>query len=175
MMVRLRLLAAAHLIAGLIAGLVVLSGLEGGAAMAQEPAYFSDPKSAVAEAAKLLRAEAWAELARYYDLSGTTVPPDTLTSGSFFVRDKPPAVGHPAGFDRYKQPFAPGFSYMTHTSAGDDEVKVTVDIEIDQGGGMIQRGMDTFYLRRSVHGYQLLPNSPDRPADPVPTPPAIVK
>jgi len=175
MTARSRLPAAACLIAGLVAGLLVPSIFEGGGAMAQEPAYFSDPESAVAETARLLRAKAWAELARYYDLSGTDVAPDTLTSGAFFVRDKPPAVGHPAGFGRYRQPFAPGFSYLSHAGAGDDEVVVTVHVEIDQGGGMVQRGLDTFRLRRSARGYQLLPKSPGRRDGPVPVAPSAVK
>jgi hypothetical protein len=36
-------------------------------------------------------------------------------------------------------------------------VQVVVSIEIDQGGGMIQRGIDEFLMRRSEAGYQILP------------------
>lgn len=125
--------------------------------MAPQPAYFTDPKSAVDEIARLMRAKSWTELARYYDLSGTEISIEELNSGRFFVRDKPPAVGHPGGFNRYIQPFAPSFSYFSHQTIGDGMVEVTVDIEIDQGGGMIQRGLESFRMRKSEKGYQLLP------------------
>jgi len=129
-------------------------------AMALQPAYFPDPKTAVAETARLMRARSWAELARYYDLSGTDIAIGDLLSGRFFMRDKPPSFGHPAGFDRYIQPFAPAFSYLSHQSIGDGLVEVTVHVEIDEGGGMVQRGLDSFRMRKSAKGYQLLPKTP---------------
>lgn len=130
-----------------------------GDVMADEPAFFPDPKTAVTEAARLLRSKSWPELARYYDLSGTDVAADTLISGSFFVRDKRPEVGHPAGFWRYKQPFSPSFRYMSHSTVGDDVIEVTVHVRIDQGGGMVQEGRDSFRMRKSESGYRFLPKS----------------
>lgn len=127
--------------------------------MADEPAFFPDPKTAVTETARLLRSKSWPELARYYDLSGTDVAAETLTSGSFFVREKRPEVSHPAGFWRYKQPFAPSFRYMSHSTVGDDEIEVTVYVRIDQGGGMVQEGRNSFRMRKSKSGYRLLPKS----------------
>ena len=132
--------------------------------MAPQPAYFSDPKSAVDEIARLMRAKSWTELARYYDLSGTEIFIEELNSGRFFVRDKLPAVGHPAGFGRYKQPFAPSFSYSSHEVIDENRVEVTVEISIDQGGGMIQRGLDSFRMRKSDKGYQVLPDAIGRPS-----------
>lgn len=147
------------MVIGAIAGVIALGAVSlfnTGASMAQMPAYFSDPKTAVDEIAALLRKNAWAQLARYYDLSGTDVLHDALISGKLFVREKPPEFGHPGGFDRYIQPFAPSFSYMYHQTVEDDLVEVTVEIEIDQGGGMIQRGLDSFRMRKSERGYRLL-------------------
>lgn len=142
-----------------ILGPGALSLFQGEVSMAEEPAFFADPPTAVGEITRLMRGKSWAELARYYDLSGTDIDPDTLVTGAFFVRAERPAVGHPAGFGLYKQPFAPGFSYLSHQTVGENEVEVTVDISIDQGGGMIQRGLDTFRMRQSERGYQILPKN----------------
>ena len=37
-------------------------------------------------------------------------------------------------------------------------IKVNLQIEIDQGDGIQQRGLRSFYLRKSDKGYQLLPS-----------------
>ncbi len=131
--------------------------MHAGTAMADAPKYFTDVKSAVVETARMMRARSWPELAHYYDLSETDIAPGHLESGAFFMRPKPPEIGHPAGFGFYIQPFAPEFSYLSHKTVGSDVIEVTVQIEIDQGGGMIQRGLDSFRLRRSQKGYRLLP------------------
>jgi len=137
------------------------------------PAAFADPRAAVAAAARWLRDQAWVELALRYDLSGTDIPLSSLCTGSFFVRQKPPEVGHPGGFGRYKQPFAPAFSYESHRALGDGLIEVKVHIAIDQGEGMVQRGYDTFRMRRSAEGLRFLPKTPDAqapdpPLEPVP-------
>lgn len=120
-------------------------------------AFFTGPKAAVPLISRHLIEENWLELARYYDLAGTDISPVSLLSGAFFKRETPPEIGHPGGFDKFKQPFSPSFSYSSHRSVGEHEVRVTVSIEIDQGGGMLQQGRDTFTLRKSEPGYRLLP------------------
>ncbi len=122
--------------------------------------YFDNPPQAVIAIKGMLKASAWEELSRYYDLSGTDIDRARLMSGEFFVREKRPEVSHPGGFWRFKQPFSPQFSYLSHSKVSDEIVEVTVQVEIDQGGGMIQRGMDSFQLRKSAEGYQLLPKQP---------------
>ena len=66
-------------------------------------------------------------------------------------------MSHPAGFWKFKQPFSPQFSYLSHRNISEEIVEVTVQIKIDEGGGMFQRGMESFQLRKSSNGYQLLP------------------
>ena len=128
-------------------------------------AYFNNPRQAVDSIRTMLSLKAWDKLSRYYDLSGTDINRESLISGEFFIRNKRPEAAHPAGFWRYKQPFSPQFSYLSHHDISNETVEVTVHIEIDEGGGMIQRGMDKFQLRKSPDGYQLLPKSFPVPAD----------
>ncbi len=142
-----------------IAGTGFLLMMQIGISEAEEMGYFKDPKQAVDSIRTLLLSNAWEELSRYYDLSGTDIDVATLISGEFFIRKKRPEVSHPAGFWRYKEPFAPQFNYRSHRTLTDGIVSVTMGIEIDQGGGMIQRGLNTFPLRKSANGYQLLPKS----------------
>jgi hypothetical protein len=104
---------------------------------------FASPEIAVAELSKLLAARDWRALAACYD-------------------GEPPAVfydeaarGHPAGFDRWRHPFPPGWRYVSHVVEGDVAV-VTVGIEINEGGGMIQRGLREFRMRRTTAGWQVL-------------------
>ena len=137
-----------------------------------EPRFFSNPRKAVQQTAKWLCDESWVKLALHYDLSGTQIPLSSLCTGSFFVRSKPPEVGHPGGFSRYKQPFAPSFSYQSHRTLKSGEIEVKVHISIDQGGGMVQEGWETFSLRRSAKGLQLLPKNPAAPRE-EPTVPSV--
>ena len=106
-----------------------------------------------------MKEQKWAELADYYDLAGTNIDRGELVSGRFFVRTDPPQAAHPGGFWKYRQPFPPGFAFDHAEPSSDDSatVNVTVAINIDQGGGAVQRGVQTFQLRKSDKGYQLLP------------------
>lgn len=127
----------------------------------EDAAYFDSPRQAVDSIKTMLLSSDWNKLSRYYDLRGTDdLDRETLTSGDFFIRKEKPEVAHPAGFWKYKRPFAPQYSYLSHRSLSNDVVEVTVHIEIDEGGGMIQRGMQNFHLQKSSNGYQLLPKSP---------------
>lgn len=118
------------------------------------PRYFGTPQEAVEILGRLLEAEDWPGMGRYYDLSGTGIAPERLRSGESFVRAATPAGGHPAGFSKYLHPFPPGFRYASHRLEGEDAL-VTVSIAIDQGDGMIQRGFHEFRLRRHPAGWQV--------------------
>lgn len=104
---------------------------------------FASPMEAVEELTKLLRARDWAALAACYD-----GPPPAV-----FYDER--VEGHPGGFDRWKHPFPPGFRYVSH-EVTEDVAVVRVGIEIDEGGGMIQRGMREFRMRKTPEGWKVL-------------------
>jgi len=121
--------------------------------------YFSSPAVAVEQIRVMLREKKWAELADYYDLTDSPVDRADLISGEFFYTEEAPLVAHPAGFWKYKHPFAPAFEFKSVKELEEPGVvEVTVAVEIDQGGGMIQRGLQTFLMRKSQKGYQIMPN-----------------
>lgn len=123
-----------------------------------ESTYFASPESAVKEIRIMLRNKDWPKLAMYYDLSDSKIGRATLISGEFFYTDERPESAHPADFWHYKHPFSPAFKYLSSSDVAQVGVKqVTVHVEIDQGGGMIQRGMQTFFMSWSGEGYQILP------------------
>ena len=121
--------------------------------------YFRDGKEAVKVITKLLKEKKWSELARYYDLSGTDIKKENLLSGKFFYHSEAPEVGHPGGFNRYKNPFAPGFVYDGEYKLKENILVIRVTIEIDQGDNMIQTGYDCFGMRKKVLGYQVIPGN----------------
>jgi len=126
--------------------------------VADNSMYFDDPASAVEQIAVMLKAKDWSELARYYDLTDSSINRSKLISGEFFYTDEEPPSAHPAGFWHFKHPFPPAFTY--HSSRDLEEsnrIEVTVQVEIDQGGGMVQCGLQTFLMRKSNKGYQVLP------------------
>lgn len=123
-----------------------------------EARYFSSPQEAVILATELLRKEDWKTLSRYYDLSGSQIDRRELESGRFFVGTERPEGAHPGGFWRYRHPFPPGFMFdRVNATAGSSVIVVVVSIEIDQGGGVKQRGVSEFKMRKSQKGYQILP------------------
>ena len=125
---------------------------------AARPAYFASPDSAVKQIAVMLENKDWSELSRYYDLTGSPIDRATLISGEFFYTDERPDVAHPAGFWHYRHPFPPAFKYLSSRDLEEPGViAVTVEVEIEQGGGMIQRGMQTFLMRKTDRGYQVMP------------------
>lgn len=126
---------------------------------AVNPMYFANPDSAVKQITVMLENKDWSELSRYYDLTGSPIDRATLISGEFFYTDERPDVAHPAGFWHYKHPFPPAFKYCSSRNLEEPGViEVTVEVEIEQGGGMIQRGMQTFLMRKTDKGYQVMPH-----------------
>lgn len=119
--------------------------------------YFDSPEEAVEIARQLMRAKNWSTLALYYDLDGTAYARADLEDGLFFVRRDRPTDGHP-GVWQYRQPFHPAYVFDTAQETEKEGVwKITVRVEIDQGDGMIQRGFDTFEMRKGEPGWQLRP------------------
>jgi len=104
---------------------------------------FASPEAAVAELSKLLAARDWAALAACYD----GAPPAVFYDEA--------AEGHAAGFDRWRHPFPPGWRYLSHEVAG-DVANIRVGIDIDQGDGMIQRGLREFRMRKSPEGWRVV-------------------
>lgn len=121
--------------------------------------YFDSPEQAVTMITKMLRRDDWRALASYYMLEGSTVSRSALVSGDYFIRRDRPEAAHPGGFWRYRHPFPAGFEFgwVKPMNGTDDIIKVNVTIEIDQGGGMMQRGIDTFLMRKSQYGYKIVP------------------
>lgn len=123
-----------------------------------QASYFSSPQEAVRITSKLLIEENWKILTSYYYLENSSPKLlDSLKNGSYFIRTKKPEISHPGVSWKYKKPFPPSFSYYTHLPIDKYKVKVEVQIEIDQGNGMIQKGKSFFYLRKSERGFQILP------------------
>lgn len=124
------------------------------------PLYFPSPAEAVGIITGLLRREDWPTLARYYDLTGSSILLEALTSGRFFLNAARPPSGHPGLPWKYRHPFTPGFTFTeVRPTAVVDVVAVTVGISIDEGGGRIRRGFSEFRMRKSIAGYQVLPDS----------------
>ena len=119
--------------------------------------YFSGPKESVNTISTLLINENWERLSRYYSLDNVDKEViDSLKDGRYFIRNKRPEVVHPADLWKYRKPFPPNYSYLSHNEIAGDTIQVEVYIEIDQGLGMIQQGKSSFYLKKSEKGYQLL-------------------
>ncbi|MCK5075890.1 MAG: hypothetical protein KAR38_05915, partial [Calditrichia bacterium] len=123
--------------------------------------YFSSPEEAVLIITELLKKEDFKTLACYYNLSNSNVKLSELESGDFFIRKKPPEIAHPAGFWRYKHPFAPGFKFAYCQPAKKDGIYIVqVEITIEQGAGSpAQHGYSYFYMTKSSNGWQLLPEN----------------
>ena len=129
------------------------------------PLYFASPEKSVTRTTELLRARNWVELTRYYDLAGSGISRSTLEDGTFFLRTDPPENAHPGGLWKFREPFAPGYAFISaEPSKSPGVVDVTVGIAIDEGGGLVQRGRMTYQFRKTIAGYQLLPKTPGDPA-----------
>ena len=138
---------------------VLVAGCGQSATSSDAGKYFASPKAAVKQITVMLEEKNWPELAKYYDLLDSPVDRAELVNGEFFYTEERPEVAHPAGFWKYKHPFAPAFEFKsTRDLEKPGVIEVTVEVEIDQGGGMTQRGMQTFLMRKSDKGYQVLPH-----------------
>jgi len=120
--------------------------------------FFESPRQAVDAIRVMLENEDWTSLASYYDLEGSDVDRDTLTSGEFFIRSERPDLAHPGGFWRHRHPFAPSFVYAFTTPAMEAGVVIVrVVIQIDQGSDSPpQDGWQEFSMRESEKRFQIL-------------------
>ena len=133
---------------------------------ADTPLYFESPEKAVPVITGLLKKQDWKTLSRYYDLVGSEVKRSDLESGEYFLRREKSVRPDPMGFSKYKHPFAPGFRFDHVEATSDPDVtRVVVSIEIDQGGGLKQRVLASFLLRKSAAGFQILPPKKETPAN----------
>jgi hypothetical protein len=111
----------------------------------------ADPERAVESLARLLAARDWPALARLHELEGSRHRPEDLESGAYFQAGEA-SPGH----GPIRRPFPPGWRYASHEIRG-DEAAVTVSCALDQGDGMVLRGLHTFRMRRAGAGWKLLP------------------
>lgn len=124
--------------------------------MVDRDTYFESPQQAVEQITEMLLNENWGKLSGYYELSDSNIQTEEFLSGRFFIRTDPPEVAHPAGFWKYRHPFAPGFTF-DYTTSKENIITVHLSIEIDQGNGRVQRGMDTFELKHYPgNGYKII-------------------
>lgn len=135
----------------------------GGDPAAAGGSSFSSPEAAVEAIRPMLREARWAELAGYYDLSGSRLAPADLASGGFFLNPQDEATQLPPPereLAKYRHPFHPAFTYgRTIPTADPDVVVVQVALEIDQGAGQpARRTFDHFKMRRTGGGWKLLPD-----------------
>lgn len=127
-----------------------------------ETSAFASPEAAVQQISQLLRDEDWPSLARYYDLEGSDLQREELTSGAFFINEASDQLPPPGNeLSRYHHPFHPAFKF-DHVTPADEPgvVSVIVRLEIDQGAGEPARiALDRFEMKRSSTGWRILPPS----------------
>ena len=136
----------------------------------QGSSFFSSPEEAIPIITELLEKKNFKTLASYYDLGKSDIDYAELGSGDFFIRKERPEAVHPAGFWRFKHPFAPGFKYSHKSQSSREDVYIIhLRMEIDQGAGSpAQIGEDTFYMIRSDGGWQILPGDVEEKAAEIP-------
>jgi len=126
--------------------------------------YFSSPAEAVQIITELLENNNFKILAKYYDLSNSEIKLSDLESGDFFIRKERPEIAHPAGFWRYKHPFAPGFTFNSVQATAKDAIYIVeVSISIDQDSNSPKQiGLSYFYMVKSEKGWKVLPDQVDQ-------------
>jgi hypothetical protein len=125
--------------------------------------YFSSPSISIQIISELLVEKKFKILAKYYDLSNSKIKLSELESGDFFIQKERPEVAHPAGFWRYKHPFAPGFTFSSARVTANDAIYIIeVSISIDQGMDFPKQiGYSHFYMIKSEKGWKILPDQVD--------------
>jgi hypothetical protein len=136
--------------------LIEARGLPEGARQPLPP----EPEQAVAALRALIEAQDWTKLAQHYDLSGSAFDLVELQSGAFFYRYLPPLEGDAAGLWRYRHPFHPEAKLLEVAATDNPEIlKATMMLEIEQGGGISQRMLSAFHMRKVPGGLLVLPES----------------
>lgn len=106
----------------------------------------------------LIKAHDWPLLARHYQVDDSQVDRVELVSGAYFHPLFPPIDGADAGgLWRYRHPFHPEAKLMEVAATDDPAIeKVTMALEIDQGGGTPQRMLQSFRLKHVDGGLLVL-------------------
>ncbi|MGQ0627034.1 MAG: hypothetical protein ACT4PL_02910 [Phycisphaerales bacterium] len=127
---------------------------------------FSSPDAAVPVINDLIRRSDWATLASYYDLSLTRqIREEELLSGRFFITPGASATSGPTAISRYRHPFPPGSRFLSSKPEGDPGAlpciwTVSTVLEIDQGGGAVQRVISECKMIQRKEGFRLLAPAP---------------
>ena len=116
--------------------------------------YFPTPKASVDTVTDLVQAGDWATLATYYDLTGIDTEPGLVTSAAFLSTEDSAAEAAPL---QYVHPFPLGARFNSIKPLGNDEVEVTVilDMPWTEDGG--EPKTETFRLKAHPEGYKLIP------------------
>jgi hypothetical protein len=93
--------------------------------------YFVSPEAAVTAINDLIREQDWNGLSTYYDAKGSAATDS-------------------------KPPYLAGSRFVSTLPTADASiVEVTVELDIPQGGGMVEKGMGTFRMVHTMNGYQI--------------------
>lgn len=138
-----------------VASLAMLDRRADEAAQRDEPisrTYFPTAERMVADVSRLLKAQAWGELAGFYDLDRGDVPKTALASGAWFQGVGPGGSG-PVEFARYR-PFPPGAEFQRlDPMVPPDVFRVVVRWTDPASGGVAEYAVP---VRRTPEGYRLL-------------------
>ena len=115
--------------------------------------YFATPEQAVEQINTLLNDKDWYVLTMCYDLEGSGVAREELISGEFFT-DSDNELDNRLII---KQPFTPGYSYLSHKQINEDKVRVSLSVEADKQEQIEGNELQYFFLRKTNLGYQILP------------------
>lgn len=116
--------------------------------------YFANPEQAVEQINTLLNDKDWYVLTMCYDLDGSGVTREELISGDFFTD-----IDNELADSRVviKQPFTPGYIYLSHKQINEDKVRVSLSVQSDKHGQNEGNKLQYFFLRKTNLGYQILP------------------
>ena len=120
-----------------------------------EKLYFSSPEKSVSIISNLLRNEEFLTLTSYYNLENTDLPIDVFYSGKYFLGEI--SSENPPGLFKYVKPLSPSFKFSHIEELENNITRVHLELEIDQGEGMVLRSIHSFDLVRSEKGFQILP------------------
>ena len=118
--------------------------------------YFTSPEDAAAVVTQLLIEKDWQTLAHYYFLGDTAIDIRDIAQEKFFVRKSEAESHHPTDDPKIFKPFDPSYAF-DHAEEQGDTVTVWMIKKVDQGNDLEQIGMQSFLLKRTEKGLQLLP------------------
>ena len=120
-----------------------------------EKLYFNSPEESVYIISNLLSNEEFLLLTSYYNLENTDLAIDVFYSGKYFLGEN--STEKPPGLFKYVKPLSPGFKFSHVEELENNITRVHLELEIDQGEGMVLRSIHSYDLTRSEKGFQILP------------------